>query len=225
MIADEVQILTVHPDDDFARRLTLPSVVKSYLIKKIPKGDRDVRAIGSHGTEVILQVRRSAELKEIEALVRYWLVLPGCELTCKIDDSLPTTVGFSDVQGVIEHYYQQARKKDLRKITSQVRTESLQGIELAYVVTKSDLADVWDFATMYDRPDRATVDGPDTLLSEPPGICVEGVRVRSVPAGYSNRHYSPWVFANLTGPKAPKTNVARSDVEQTPELEHALFGI
>ncbi len=38
MVADEVQILTVHPEEEFARRLTLPSVVKSYLIKKIPKG-------------------------------------------------------------------------------------------------------------------------------------------------------------------------------------------
>jgi len=33
MIADEVEILTVHPEDEFTRKLTLPSVVRIYIIR------------------------------------------------------------------------------------------------------------------------------------------------------------------------------------------------
>ncbi len=225
MIADEVKILTVHPDDEFARRLTLPSVVKSYLIKKIPKGDQSVRSIGSHGTEVTLRVRRSAELKDVEALVRYWLVLPKCHVTCKIDDSGPVNVGFPDAKAVLEHFYEQETEKSRWKATSEVRTESEAGLELAYVVSKSDYTEVWDFAKIPNRRRPEPSTNPDKLLSHAPGMCVEGIRVRSEPAGYEDGGDSPWLFANLTGRDAPKTNVARSDVEQTPELDRALFRI
>ncbi len=56
-------------------------------------------------------------------------------------------------------------------------------------------------------------------------MCVEGIRVRSTPAGYDLRENAPWTFANLTGRDAPKTNIARSDLEQTPELEGVLLQI
>jgi hypothetical protein len=221
MIADEVQILTVHPDDEFARRLTLPSVVKSYLIKKLPKSDPALCPIGSHGTEVTLQVRRSAELANVEALARYWLVLPLCEVTCKTDDAEPVRIGFETAKAAIDHYHKQEKSRPSWTAAYEVRADSDPGIDLAYVVTKSDFADVWDFATHAERrePD------PDASLLQPPGLCVEGVRVRSAPAGYDGPYRAPWVFVNLTGRDAPKTNVARSDVEQTPELARALLRI
>jgi len=178
MVADEVQILTVHPDDEFARRLTLPSVVKSYLIKKIPKDHPDVRAIGSHGTKVVMKVRRSADLEDVEELVRFWLVIPKCEVTCKTDDSAPVKIGFPSAKDVLNHYYQQEKKETRRMYDVQVRTESSPGVELAYVVLKSDFADVWYFVNhgrKYNKPKS---------LPDPPGMCVEGVRVRSLPAGY-----------------------------------------
>ncbi len=225
MISDEVQILTVHPDDDFARRMTLPSVVKSYLMKKIDKDDPVVRSIGTHGTEVVLQVRRSADLKEVEAIVRYWLVLPQCELTCKTDDDAQVTIGFSDVKAVIDHYYKQEKEERIWKLTTEVREESLQGIELAYLVKKSNFTDVWDFAKKSNSIESASADDSDKFLAESPGMCVEGVRVRSLPAGYDQLENAPWVFVNLTGPEAPKTNVARSDIEQTPELQQTLLRV
>jgi hypothetical protein len=222
MIADEVQILTVHPDEEFARRLTLPSVVKSYLIKKIPKGDPDVRAIGQHGTEVILQVRRSADLNDVEAVVRYWLVIPQCEVTCKTDDSAPIGIGFAKAGDVLDHYFfMQEKEEALRKTNVEVRTVSSPGIELAYMVSKSDFVDVWDFVKLSEDLENDT----ELDLNAPPGMCIEGVRVRSVPAGYEVQSDSPWVFANLIGGDAPKTNVARSDVEQTDELDRALLQI
>lgn len=220
MIADEVQILTVHPDEEFARRLTLPSVVKSYLIKKISKGDPDVRAIGQHGTEVVLQVRRSADLNDIESVVRYWMVIPQCEVTCKTDDSTPVGIGFANAGNVLDNYFMQ-EEETLRKTAVEVRTVSRPGIELAYMVSKSDYVDVWDFVKMYKDEDYEI----ELDQNAPPGMCIEGVRVRSTPAGYNSQNDSPWVFANLIGRDAPKTNVARSNVEQTAELDRALLQI
>jgi hypothetical protein len=105
---------------------------------------------------------------------------------------------------------------------SEVREESEPGIELAYLVQQSAFADVWDFHTRVGR--REGEEGRD-YLSRAPGMCVEGIRVRSTPAGYSDEGGAPWVFVNLTGRDAPRTNVARSDIEQTPELERALLRI
>lgn len=225
MIADEVQILTVHPEEEFARKLTLPSVVKSYLIKKVPKDDPSVRIIGSHGTEVVLQVRRSADLKDVEALVRFWMVIPRCEITCKTDNSAPIRIGFPDAQTVLDHYYQQEKREILWKFVVEVRADSAPGIELAYLVSKSDFADVWDFVRIREGSEDDVEPDQDEFLSVPPGICVEGVRVRSVPAGYNHREDSPWTFTNLIGRDAPKTNVARSDIEQTPEFDRTLLQI
>jgi len=221
MIADEVQILTVHPDDEFARRLTLPSVVKSYLIKKLSKGDPAVAKIGAHGTEVTLQVRRSANLKNVESLVQHWLVLPRCEVTCKTDDSAPISIGFPSVKAAIEHYHKQVERQTYWKMETEVRENNQPGVELAYVVQKSSFTDIWDFDRQSERQARES----DDFFSWPPGMCVEGVRVRSVPAGYDKSNSAPWVLANLTGRDAPRTNVARSDIEQNPELERALFGV
>lgn len=194
------------------------------MIKKIPKDDPEVRAIGQHGTEVVLQVRRSADLSDVESLVRFWLVIPKCEVTCKTDDSEPVSIGFPNAQAVVDYYYRQEKAKTLLK-SAEVRIESEPGIELAYVVSKSDFADVWDFVRMDENEESDTTSDPNSFLSAPPGICVEGVRVRSVPAGYDRRIDSPWTFANLTGREVPKTNVARSDIEQTPELDHALLQV
>jgi hypothetical protein len=221
MIADEVRILTVHPDDEFARRLTLPSVVKSYLIKKLSKDDPVLRPIGPHGTEVVLQVRRSAEVEEVEGLVRYWLVLPRCDVTCKTDAAGPVRIGFTAAKDVIEHYYTREEQKGAWRVAFDVRGSSEPGIDIAYVVEKPDFADVWDFSMVAERREHEV----DDFLLWPPGMCVEGVRVRSAPAGYERWQRAPWAFVNLTGRDAPRTNVARSDIEQTPEFESALLRI
>ncbi len=162
MIADEVQILRVHPDDEFARRLTLPSVVKSYLNKNMPEGHPDVQAIGPHGTEVVLQVRRSADLTDVEALVRFWLVIPKCEVTCKTDDLPPVKIGFAGAREVLQHYYESAVAKERWRPTSELREELTPGIEFAYVVKKSVFADVWEFARMPDRVRHGRDDGSES---------------------------------------------------------------
>lgn len=218
MIADMVQFLTVHPDEEYARLLTLPSVVKVYLGKKIPKGDPMVQAIGAHGTEVTLKIRKSVDLLDVEALLRYWIVIPACQVTCIIDDSDPITIGFPDVRVALEHYFQkeqQQQKWFQPKID--LKTEKETDVELAYVILHPFYFDVWLFAPRSLYQERGLDD-----LETCPGLCIEGIRVRSIPAGFEDSNEAPWVLANLTGRNIPKTNVARSDLEHTEELEQGM---
>lgn len=223
MIADEVRILTVHPEDAFARQLTLPSVVKSYLVKKLPKSDPKLEAIGEHGTEVSLTVRRSAGLDQVEQLVRYWMVIPGCKVTYREGGKI-TEIGFKSASEVLSHYYSQsADSKQKRNNTIEFREKVETGIDLAFVVSKWYFYDLWEFETVQGRLDP---DGDEVEpLDRAPGMCIEGIRVRSSPAGYTARDGAPWSVVNLTGREAPKTNVARSDLEQTPALERSLARI
>ena len=115
------------------------------------------------------------------------------------------------------------------EVVGQLPTESGPGIELAYVVSKSDSADVWDFVKMpeslEDDTEIDTESDENRFPSVPPGMCVEGVRVRSVPAGYKTQIFLLGFSLISLGGEAPKTNHARSDVEQTPELDHNLLQI
>lgn len=223
MIADEVQILTVHPDDEFARQLTLPSVVRSYLIRRFPKSDPSVQSIGAHGTTVTLQVRRSADLRSVTELVRHWLVIPNCVVTCAIDGGEPTRIGFPDAKSALDYYYSKSLKEDFWIASREVREAREAGIEVAYMVATSRYVDTWEFVRN-EQPDHDNDEDDDTdddndKLKDAPGVCVEGIRVRTAPAGFRARSDTPWALVNLTGRDAPRTNVARSDLEQTPELD------
>jgi molecular chaperone HtpG len=55
------------------------------------------------------------------------------------------------------------------------------------------------------------------------GTCVEGIRVSFESPGFSGR--SLFAIANAFGLGAPRTNVARSALEQTPELQAALLAL
>ncbi len=219
MIADGVEIVTNHPDDKYARRLTLPSVVNDYLVKKIDKGSPELNEIGAHGTEVRLQVRRSAEIGNVEDLVRHYVVIPGCSVTCKTDDDEAVPIGFASTGEALSYYFTKSSEGKLPKEWCE-KTFRTDGVDLSYIVRRSSFADVWDFETRSVYHDQVKSE-----LDLEPGVCVEGIRVRSGAAGYDGRRGVPWVLANFMGSDTPRTNVARSDVEQSPELARGMHTI
>jgi hypothetical protein len=70
MIADSVEIITSHPDDERARHLTLKSVHGRYLINLLDKDKEPVRSLGPHGTLVRLQIRPSAKFDDAVEVAR-----------------------------------------------------------------------------------------------------------------------------------------------------------
>ena len=65
MIADSVEIVSCHPEEELARRLTLRSVHGRYLIRLLDKGSSEPKQIGPHGTIFRLHVRPSVEMHDV----------------------------------------------------------------------------------------------------------------------------------------------------------------
>lgn len=215
MISNNIEVLSVHPNEEMAHQISLPSATQRYLIKTLPKDHEDVKSIGPHGTEVRLIVRPSAKLKEIEKILRYWIVLPKCDVIFTEDDGTSKKIGFDNTEEALTFYIKQPNLNNPMKDEIKILPESATGIDLAYAIRFWRWFKVWHlltraFTSNY-RDSRA-----DPLL-EPPGVCVEGIRVSSRPPGYSS--VGPWVLANLSGVNAPRTNVVRSDLEQSKELK------
>ena len=95
MIADEVEIVTSHIDDEDARHLTLRSVHGKYLIRLLDKvSDPAALEVGSHGTIVRLRLRPSADIRDIIVTARKWVVVPAAAVEAQVDQDDPVTIGY-----------------------------------------------------------------------------------------------------------------------------------
>ena len=66
MIADDVEIVTCHPDEDQARHLTLRSVHGKYLVRLLDKNtDNAVQTVVPHRTIIRLTLRLSTLVKGV----------------------------------------------------------------------------------------------------------------------------------------------------------------
>ncbi len=102
MIADEVEILTCHPNDEKARRLTLRSVHGKYLVRLLDKEkDTNAKALQPHGTQVRIRVRASSKPMDALATARRWVAVPGCAVTLQIDGQTPISVGYSSPRAAL----------------------------------------------------------------------------------------------------------------------------
>ncbi len=216
MISNNIEILSVHPDEEMAHQISLPSATQRYLIKTLPKDHEDIKAIGPHGTQVRLVVRPSAKLHEIENILRYWIVLPKCTVTLTEDDGALKEIGFDNPKEALTFYIKQLSVNTPMKENIEIKQSlSTTGINLAYAIRFLRWFKVWHLLTRYSY--WRSPDLEENPLLIPPGVCVEGIRVSSQPPGYS--HDGPWALANLSGVNAPRTNVVRSDLEQSKELK------
>lgn len=225
MIADSVEITTCHPEDEHARRLALRSVHGKYLIRLLTKTDPAVRTLYPHGTELTLRVRPSVEIHDLIETAKLWVVLPNCEVTAQVDEAAPVYIGHSSTSDALAAILSErgieaaiaGNNKAPNTPTSskavRIISERRDGVDVAFAVKWSEFFREWEFlSTVSIR----TQDDPRPTL----GTCVEGIRVETDAPGFEG---SPIVaLANLTGPNAPKTNVARSGLEATPERDAVL---
>ncbi|MHC4618692.1 MAG: HD domain-containing protein [Planctomycetota bacterium] len=218
MISNDVEILTVHPEEEFAHEVRLPSATRRYLIRLLPRHDDAVKEIGEHGTQVSMMVRRSAELEDVEQIVRYWIILPQCSVALRIEGKEEKQIGFSGTNEALKYYLNEYRRRgaafemDTKELMLQ---EGEMSVDVAYAVRYLRWFRVWTFLSraglfLGERLSRFEV---------PAGVCVEGIRVSSQPPGY--RLDGLWALANLSGLGCPKTNVARTALEETQELRRS----
>ncbi|MBC3985593.1 ATP-binding protein [Streptomyces sp. AC536] len=214
MVADEVEIITCHPDDDEARQLSLRSVHGEYLVRTLSKTElaEDIRP---HGTCVRLKVRPSADVGDVAEIAQRWIVLPECNVMVDSRSGGWTHIGYTSVSEALRHAIAEHRA-DLHEQLDQAKIriveKNIDGLSIAYAVRWNEHFNEWTFLP-FPTPSYA---GGHASLSLA-GTCIGGIRVESYPPGF--RHHSGvWALANAWGPRAPQTNVARSAIDATPEF-------
>jgi molecular chaperone HtpG len=217
MVSDNVQITTCSADDDQARRIEFRSVHGKYLIKLLDKvSDREEIGVYPHGTSVRLTLRPTANIGNVLKIASMWLMFPKCRVTVKIDSQEPVIVGYDSPRDAIEKYLASSVRGQQRyRQAVSVREFEEKGVTLAFAVRKSELFKEWGFVGSDERNrDDEDDDRP------PIGVCIEGVGVEFNTPGFQ----TPSIIAvsNAVGPSAPKTNVARSALEDTVEQREML---
>ncbi len=219
MIADAVEITTVYQTDEQARRLLLRSVHGKYLIRLIDKSDHSLNEIGEHGTKVQLKLRPSAKLDNIEEIARGWIVIPGCKVVVRVNGGEEIVIGHSSPRKALEW---SLKKRGISVTTQDIDSKDVvrvhewtgAGVTLAYATVWSEYFRERSF--MYWQREYESGDDRHGAI----GTCVEGIRITSASPGYQGRHLC--AVANATGESAPRTNVARSGLENTPQRDQLL---
>lgn len=219
MIADSVEIVTCHPEENEARHLSLRSVHGKYLIRLLNKQlDPEVKSITPHGTQIKLKVRHSVNLSDIVQTARRWIVIPGCDVHLAVDDGEPVPIGFQSAKEAVKGYLLSSGYElhdfDGGKPKIKIIEESESNITLAYALTWSAYFKEWAFMRLPRNP----LGGAARMYRL--GTCVEGIRVEFNTPGFVD--YEFIAISNAEGLNAPKTNVARSGLEHTPEREQML---
>lgn len=219
MIADWIEITTCHPEDPEARQLSLRSVHGKYLVQLLDKElNEEAKALAPHGTSLRLKIRHSAELPDIVEIAKRWIVVPDCPVYVIADDDDPIQIGFSSPKEAVEHLVRSHGividdSAPLVNKTVRVEEKELQGVTVAYAVQWSEFFREWSF-------------WPNPAYNEPLllGTCIEGVRVEFGTPGFQST-IGIVAIANAKGLSAPRTNVARSGLEATPERDALLKSI
>jgi hypothetical protein len=220
MIADMVEIVTCHPEEQEARWLSLRSVHGKYLIRLVDKtADPFAREVAPHGTAFRLRLRPTAPDPDVVAIARRWIVIPGCDVRVQIDDQAPTLIGFASPADAVQDILKQAPLNIEDNGDVKVEQWAIGGTTIAAALRWSDAFSEWEFL-QHPYAQRRSYEE-----REPPdfGTCVEGIRIDFGTPGFGEKSFI--AVANAVGPGAPKTNVARSGLEVTPEREAALRAI
>jgi len=203
LIADNVDIITNHDDDEKGKKLSIRKVDGKYLLQHIEKNELE-NFIKEHGTIIQLEVRHGIKMDNLENNIKRWILFPPCSVTLTIDSNEPISIGHKSPKAAVENFLTEIGYEVDNK-TIKVEQHSHNGIELAFALKYSTYFNEWSFMSIpkYERPKIIT----------PIGTCIEGVRVEFNSPGYNKS--SLISVANAIGSHAPKTNVARSNIETT----------
>ncbi|AMM84225.1 hypothetical protein AZF01_07525 [Martelella sp. AD-3] len=230
MIADEIEITTSHPDEPKARRININGPSGTYLIKLVEKSQLPSSFIDKeHGTRIELNLRPQSREIDLSAELSHWFAFPDCELTARVGQQERKTIGFDHPVDF------------LTEVMNAVNTQQNGAMSFRdYEVLRCDVPGMFDGAYLVRRSrysKRAYIARTDEfnrrrqaedgeLTVRECGVFLQGVRVLGGSPGFQSE--GPVAVINGVGPRVPKTNVARSGIEQGPEYQaflKALYGI
>ncbi|MFF2143367.1 ATP-binding protein [Kitasatospora sp. NPDC058190] len=217
MVADNVEIITCHPDEKDARQLSLRSVHGKYLVRLLNKSQDVPREILPHGTLVRLTVRPSAKVDDVLRIAKGWIVVPRCNVDVVIDRKEPENIGFKSVGDALRSSLLESGylSEDLNGQKVRIVERDSDGLSIAYAVGWNNYFKEWGFLLRPQRDPYVQRRGGQA------GTCVEGIRVEATAPGFQSSG-GIWAFVNAYGPSAPRTNVARSALDSSHEYKVLL---
>ncbi len=211
LIADDIDITTKYFDSDEIILLKIKKIHGKYLLKYLPT-DSIPSMIKNHGTIVKLYVRSEVNLEKIEHNLKKWILFPDCKLTFN-DDQKQIKIGYNSPKELLTSYLKE-NGYDVDDKILKVKEVHDNGVTLAFAIKYIEHWKEWNFLEYTER---------NRDITPPIGTCVEGIRVDFTTPGFKGRNL--FAVVNTTGKNAPKTNVARSNIEVTPEREALLSSI
>lgn len=218
LIADDVDILTNMNPDEKPLLLKIRNVHGKYLLKHGVEKNSNLTLLGDVGTSIKLKVRPNIKDFSPEKILRHWIIVPKCDFTyCEKD--IKYKIGFKTPADLLKNLIEAVVPQS---DTSQYKVAeyNLDGIDLCILLRYNSYFHEW---SMVDTNNWLDISSYPII---PTGISIEGIRIDSNTPGFSSRRFI--AFANMTGEKAPKTNVARSNInssnlEKTLETIYSLY--
>jgi len=208
LIADDIDIITKSEENDKAILLKIKKVHGKYLLKYLST-DKINYKIKNHGTEIKLYVRSDVNLTNIENELKKWILIPNCELNLN-NNGKTANIGYDTIEN-----YLKSQLQDLGYIidNEKIKIKKIHedGITMAYALKYVEHLKEWNYLT-FDEISKNII--------PPIGTCIEGVRVDFNTPGFQGVNF--FCIINTSGKHAPKTNVARSNIEVTEEKKSLL---
>lgn len=185
----------------------MSSVHADYLLKNLKPGHPSLSGLEPHGTRVRLRIRSSVDFKERSMLdiVRYWIILPACELLYFEKGKEQQPIGFNTPSEALNYFY---LKDSPEKIESESSYEILklpyiegnEKYELAFAVRKGFTPEK-NFISM-------------SMGKPAPAVCIEGIRADNALPGFT---MGLCALLSSRGNKRFRTTVSRTNLEEDEE--------
>jgi len=212
LIADDIDILTKSSEIEKAILLKIKKVHGKYLLKHLSI-DKIPDKIKEHGTQITLFVRADTNLSKIEQDLKKWILFPKCEIVLEINKIKNISIGFKSPKDFLTNYLKN-NGFNIDDRTIRIEQSEKEGVIMAFALRYVEYLKEWIFLE-YNISDKKE--------QSPVGICIEGIRVNFNTPGFQGKNF--YTIVDSSGKNAPKTNVARSNIEDTPEREKLLFSI
>lgn len=210
LVADNIDITTKSKDSEKAILLKINKVHGKYLLKYIHPDELQGK-IKQHGTQITLHVRSDVRLDGIERDIKKWVPLSQGEMILN-NNGIETNIGHRTPSDALQNHLT-SLGYTLQDDTIKVLELEDNGVSMAVAVRFIEPFHEWEFLEI-------NRDEEDTY---PVGTCIEGIRVDFNTPGFLTKNI--YALINTVGKNAPKTNVARSNIELTPEKENTLYSI
>jgi hypothetical protein len=159
-------------------------------------------------------------MDDVQGVLEQWVVVPGCGVALQLDDADPIDIGFASIGDALRSRLEQdgyacTAADESRPKDGDICVEEVEdvGLQLAFGKSWSSHFQEW---SLVNAKDRSSQEPQETPL----GTCVEGIRVEDVTPGFRSSCF--YAMANASGASAPRTDVARTVLENTPERQALL---